>query len=80
MELKDQYGQDIQPNKKYTVATSNYLASGGDGFTAFTKGRQIKDGPSAVNTLANYIQTKYPSTVNFHNCEQIVDNSVDNTY
>ena len=60
-DLKDEHGQEIQPNKTYTVATSNYLASGGDGFTAFTKGKQIKDGPTAVDTLANYIKNKYPS-------------------
>ena len=60
-DLKDEHGQEIQPNKTYTVATSNYLASGGDGFTAFTKGKQMKDGPTAVDTLANYIKNKYPS-------------------
>lgn len=58
--LKDRYGQEIQPKKKYTVATSNYLASGGDGFTALTQGKHLKKGPSAVNALANYIQKKYP--------------------
>lgn len=61
VDLKDCHGKKIQSKKKYTVATSNYLASGGDGFTAFTKGIQIKDGPSAVNTLATYIKNKYPS-------------------
>lgn len=61
VELKDSDGRDIQLNKKYTVATSNYLATGGDGFTAFTQGKQLKDGPTAVNTLAKYIKKKYPS-------------------
>ena len=61
VELKDSHGQELQPKKKYTVATSNYLATGGDGFTAFTQGKQIKKGPTAVDTLAKYIKKKYPS-------------------
>ena len=61
VELKDSHGQELQPKKKYTVATSNYLATGGDGFTAFTQGKQLKDGPTAVNTLRTYIKKKYPS-------------------
>ena len=33
--LKDKKGQEIQPSNEYEVAVSNYLASGGDNFTAF---------------------------------------------
>ena len=59
--LKDAQGNAIQPNKKYTVAVNNYIASGGDGFTTFTQGKQLKKGPTEVKALAKYIQKKYPS-------------------
>ena len=61
--LKDIYGKEIQSKKAYTIAISNYLASGGDGFTAFTKGKLVEDGPLAVDALASYLQQRYPAEV-----------------
>ncbi|HWO98334.1 MAG TPA: bifunctional metallophosphatase/5'-nucleotidase [Bacillus sp. (in: firmicutes)] len=58
--LKDIHGRDLLPNKEYTVAISDYLASGGDGFTAFQQGKLIESGPLLVNALVSYIQQKYP--------------------
>ncbi|MED1467547.1 bifunctional metallophosphatase/5'-nucleotidase [Bacillus salipaludis] len=57
--LKDRIGQDLEPNKHYEVAVSNYLASGGDGFTAFEQGRFIKSGPLVVMAFKQYITEKY---------------------
>lgn len=59
--IKDMQGQVLQPDKAYTVAISNYLASGGDGFTAFQQGKLIESGPLAVNALIDYIQWKFPA-------------------
>ncbi|MFF2855809.1 5'-nucleotidase C-terminal domain-containing protein, partial [Peribacillus sp. NPDC058002] len=58
--LKDMKGQEIQPNNEYEVAVSNYLASGGDNFTAFEQGRFVESGPQVVTALIRYIQQKYP--------------------
>ncbi|MEK4013853.1 bifunctional metallophosphatase/5'-nucleotidase [Peribacillus sp. FSL M8-0224] len=58
--LKDKNGQKIQPNNEYEVAVSNYLASGGDNFTAFEQGRLVESGPQVVTALIRHIQQKYP--------------------
>ncbi|MCY8937000.1 bifunctional metallophosphatase/5'-nucleotidase [Peribacillus frigoritolerans] len=59
--LKDKKGQEIQPSNEYEVAVSNYLASGGDNFTAFEQGRLVESGPQVVTALIRHIQQKYPS-------------------
>lgn len=61
--LKDMKGQEIQPNNEYGVAVSNYLASGGDNFTAFKQGRLVETGPQVVTALMRYIKQKYPHKV-----------------
>ncbi|MFJ9384413.1 5'-nucleotidase C-terminal domain-containing protein [Peribacillus sp. NPDC101481] len=61
--LKDKKGQEIQPNNEYEVAVSNYLASGGDNFTAFEQGRLVESGPQVVTALIRYIQQKYPHEI-----------------
>lgn len=58
--LKDIHGNELLPNKEYTIALSDYLASGGDGFTAFQQGKLIESGPLMVNAFMSYIQQKYP--------------------
>jgi 5'-nucleotidase len=62
-DLKDMNGQDIQPTKEYEVAISDYLANGGDEFTAFKQGRLVKPGPLVVDVLSNYIKQNYPNVV-----------------
>ncbi|MEW8986611.1 MAG: 5'-nucleotidase C-terminal domain-containing protein, partial [Bacillus sp. (in: firmicutes)] len=42
--------------KEYLVAVSDYLASGGDGFTAFKQGRVVESGPKVVTAFKEYIQ------------------------
>ncbi|MGE5578217.1 MAG: bifunctional metallophosphatase/5'-nucleotidase [Syntrophothermus sp.] len=36
-------GKPLDPNQVYTVATNNFMASGGDNFTAFTGGKKVFD-------------------------------------
>jgi len=64
--MKDMKGQEIQPNKEYEVSVSNYLASGGDKFTAFEQGRLVESGPQVVTALIHYIQQKYPYEIVLH--------------
>ncbi|MDP1418917.1 bifunctional metallophosphatase/5'-nucleotidase [Peribacillus simplex] len=61
--LKDMKGQEIQASNEYEVAVSNYLASGGDNFTAFEQGRLVESGPQVVTALIRYIQQKYPHEI-----------------
>ncbi len=58
--LKDSKGQNLQPEREYEVAVSNYLASGGDNFSAFEQGRMVENGPQVVTAFLHYIQQKYP--------------------
>nr|WP_312857344.1 bifunctional metallophosphatase/5'-nucleotidase [Neobacillus endophyticus] len=58
--IKDVNGQNLSPDKKYEVAVSNYLASGGDNFSAFEKGRLVESGPQVVTSVMHYIQQNYP--------------------
>lgn len=34
-------GKSIEPNKRYTVATTGFVAAGGDGYEVFTKGKLV---------------------------------------
>lgn len=36
-------GKKIMPEQTYTLATTNYLFDGGDGYTPFALGSQVKD-------------------------------------
>ena len=36
-------GKPLRPDGRYRVAVNNYLASGGDGLSAFTKGTDVTD-------------------------------------
>ncbi|TWE08646.1 5'-nucleotidase [Neobacillus bataviensis] len=58
--LKDSKGQNLQPDREYEVAVSNYLASGGDNFSAFEEGRIVETGPQVVTAFLHYIEQKYP--------------------
>jgi 5'-nucleotidase len=64
--IKDMKGQEIQPTKEYEVAVSDYLASGGDEFSAFEQGRLVESGPQVVTALIHYIQEKYPNEIALH--------------
>ncbi|MGG7619023.1 bifunctional metallophosphatase/5'-nucleotidase [Bacillus coreaensis] len=59
VEVKDREGRVLEPNKEYHVAVSDYLASGGDGFTAFKQGRVVESGPKVVTAFMEYIQQEY---------------------
>lgn len=50
--------QPIKEQKKYTVATNSFLAAGGDGFTTFTKGEDIKNtGKKFRDVIIEYIKS-----------------------
>jgi 5'-nucleotidase len=58
--IKDMNGHELLPNKEYEVAVSNYLASGGDNFTAFQQGKLVETGPLVVDALIHHIKLTNP--------------------
>jgi len=48
-------GQPIEPGRTYRVAVNNFLAQGGDGFTALTQGRFVAGGGNDLDALEAFI-------------------------
>lgn len=53
-------GSLLDPAKDYRVATNNFLATGGDGFTAFSAGRDRELAGGDAAALAAYIRAHAP--------------------
>ncbi len=53
----------LDPKATYTVSMVSYLADGGDGYTMFTEGKNIKNGPVDVDALVTYVGS-LPQPVN----------------
>jgi 2',3'-cyclic-nucleotide 2'-phosphodiesterase (5'-nucleotidase family) len=54
-------GAPLDPERAYTVATIDYLARGGDGFTAFRQARRLVDetsGPQVTDVVLDAIQAR----------------------
>ena len=53
-------GQKIDPDKKYRVATNEFLANGGDGFTQFLSGTERTDinGYMMYSAIMDYLRYK----------------------
>ena len=49
-------GRPIQPNQEVRLVVNSLLASGGDGFTLFLKGRDPLGGVLDVEALEAYLQ------------------------
>jgi len=57
-------GEDIDPNKNYTVSMSDYIGSGGDGYTMLSKYDVILEGLlTDTDSLANYIKNDLNGTI-----------------
>lgn len=55
-------GEQIDLNAEYRVATLNFLAEGGDGFTVFTEGTDLTGGPEDLANLVAFVQANSPLT------------------
>jgi 2',3'-cyclic-nucleotide 2'-phosphodiesterase (5'-nucleotidase family) len=54
-------GAPLDPARKYRVATNNFMVAGGDGYTAFTRGRVllgVVDGKLMANEVMAYVRRK----------------------
>jgi 5'-nucleotidase len=54
MTLED--GTPIEPNQTYSVTMNSFLASGGDGFTAFASGKNQVTGQVDLDALVDYVK------------------------
>jgi 5'-nucleotidase len=50
-------GVPLDPNAEYTAAMVDFLATGGDGYNAFTKGTNAVSGPFDVDALVTYMES-----------------------
>jgi 5'-nucleotidase len=53
-------GKPVDPAATYRVTVSNFLANGGDTFTAFTKGRERTLGPSDIAAFEAWLKDQPP--------------------
>jgi 5'-nucleotidase len=53
-------GATIAPSARYRVTVNNYLAEGGDGFAAFTRGADPRTGIYDVDALYEYFRSNSP--------------------
>ncbi len=53
-------GKPIDPKRVYRINTIDYLATGGDGQTAFTQGKIVTLGDRVADVVAAYIKTHSP--------------------
>ncbi|MGW3471528.1 bifunctional metallophosphatase/5'-nucleotidase [Saccharopolyspora sp. NPDC000995] len=51
-------GQAVQPDATYRVSVNNFLAAGGDGFSALTGGTELTGGPIDLDALNEYLSAK----------------------
>ena len=63
-------GQPIDDARVYKVATNNFTAGGGDGFTMFKDVKKLETGTLDVDVLINYLKVNNP--VNVQNEGRIV--------
>jgi 5'-nucleotidase len=53
-------GTPVDPAATYRVSVNNFLASGGDGFTVFTEGTDLTNGPIDLDAFTAYL-TAHPN-------------------
>ncbi len=53
-------GEPLDEVAVYRVSTNNFLASGGDGFTTFTRGTDTTVGPTDLDALETYLRNRGP--------------------
>ena len=53
-------GVRVDPAASYRVVANSFLTAGGDGFTTFTRGTDLANGPVDVDTAVTYFQKNSP--------------------
>nr|WP_316639307.1 bifunctional metallophosphatase/5'-nucleotidase [uncultured Roseateles sp.] len=52
------HGRPLEPNTGYRVTFSNFMFIGGDGFKVFAQGTAPRIGPSDIDALVQYLQSR----------------------
>ncbi len=55
-------GAPIDPAASYRVTVNNFMASGGDGYTVFTEGTDVRTGSIDLDALEGYLRSHNPLT------------------
>lgn len=55
-EIKAESGEPIELTQTYTIALSNYLQEGGDGFSKFKSTKVLQKGPLVVDAVATHFE------------------------
>lgn len=53
-------GQQVEKTRRYQVTVGDFLAAGGDSFTAFKKGLKPLGGGTDLDVLSNYMKMNHP--------------------
>src|SRR5690606_28724376 len=53
-------GEPLDPKRSYRVTVTSFLATGGDGFSAFTRGAEPDGGPQDLDALVGYLRANSP--------------------
>ena len=57
-------GEDIDPNKNYTISMNEYIGNGGDGYSMFTKYDVILEGIyTDTDSIAYFIKNDFKGTI-----------------
>jgi 5'-nucleotidase len=59
-EIHDAGGTPLDPAVTYSITCNNFLATGGDGFTAFVSGTSPIGGPIDLDALIDYTESHNP--------------------
>lgn len=55
-------GEPLQPERRYRIVTNNFVAEGGDGYTAFSAGTDPTPAGGDVEALESYLTARSPFT------------------
>jgi 2',3'-cyclic-nucleotide 2'-phosphodiesterase / 3'-nucleotidase / 5'-nucleotidase len=56
LDIYTEDGAEIDPTGEYTITVNNFMAGGGDGYSALLKGKDSLQGPTDLDGLINYVQ------------------------
>ncbi len=65
-------GKPIDMNKTYTVATNDFMAAGGDGYTVFQQGSTVNEAGGLEEIVMDYIGSNSPVKPELENRIQVV--------
>ncbi|MDO7908200.1 bifunctional 2',3'-cyclic-nucleotide 2'-phosphodiesterase/3'-nucleotidase [Paenibacillus sp. JX-17] len=62
VEIKKADGTKLDDKASYTIVVNDFMSTGGDGYTALTKGTNREAGPVDLDAFISYVKTKFASS------------------